>query len=445
MAEWPTVTIGDLITDDGGEIKTGPFGTKLKAAEYSDDGVGVPLISVREIGYGRIELDSRTPRVPREVQERLPEFILREGDIVFGRKGAVDRSAFVTHEQDGWFLGSDGIRLRLSTQECEPRFLAYQLQTRALQNWILRHAGGTTMASLNQRVVARIPIKLPPLPTQCAIVRVLSSLDDKIELNRKMNRTLEYLAQAIFRSWFVNFDPVVVKADSRKPYGMTDEIAALFPDRFADSELGAIPKGWAVATISDGFKRHRNMVKPSEHPDELFHYYSIPNFDSGRQPTGEKGSQIGSAKHLVTDGSILISKLNPDIPRVWLPQPEGQLRRICSTEFLVCEPLPPLGVPFAYCLFSDPAFRRDLVSLITGTSKSHQRVRTSDFERMKFVVPPTRLLDVFNNVTSPAVEKTVQSRIESQTLADLRDTLLPMLLSQEIRVIEAEKVIATDV
>lgn len=203
--EFVPTTIGAILERDGGSVKTGPFGTTLKANEYTDQ--GVPLISVGEVGYGSLRLHQTTPRVPREVVDRLPEYVLQNGDIVFGRKGAIDRSAIVKPQQSGWFLGSDGIRLRLP-HSTDARFVAYHLQSAESRSWLIQHATGTTMASLNQRTIERIPIVLPPLPEQRAIAHILGTLDDKIELNRRMNETLETMARALFKSWFVDFDPV---------------------------------------------------------------------------------------------------------------------------------------------------------------------------------------------------------------------------------------------
>ncbi|MBX9927317.1 MAG: restriction endonuclease subunit S, partial [Gemmatimonadaceae bacterium] len=283
---WTETTIGALIADHGGSIKTGPFGTTLKAAEYSAE--GVPLISVGEIGYGRITIHERTPRVSPAVTSRLSVYLLEEADIVFGRKGAVDRSAIVTKEQSGWFLGSDGIRLRLPKDGtvCEPRYIAYCLQNQEHRDWILSHATGTTMPSLNQGVVERIPIPLPPLPEQRAIARVLGGLDDKIELNRRMNRTLEDLARGVFRSWFVDFDPVLRPAPgppSRPPSPPPVPPArrggpaspaprsapaapalshAPWPTRLTDSPLGPIPEGWRVGTVGEEFKLTMGQSPP---------------------------------------------------------------------------------------------------------------------------------------------------------------------------------------
>src|SRR5262249_44136264 len=153
-----------------------PFGTRLKASEYT--ATGVPVISVGEIRLGSLVLHDRTPRVDTGVTSRMPEYILEEGDIVFGRKGAVDRSACVRAGRAGWFLGSDGIRLRLP-KDCDRRFIAYQLQAPTHRGWILSQSVGTTMPSLNQRIVAQIPIGLCPRAKQMAIVTQLDALGTK--------------------------------------------------------------------------------------------------------------------------------------------------------------------------------------------------------------------------------------------------------------------------
>jgi type I restriction enzyme, S subunit len=170
---WDRVTIATLI-ERGATIRTGPFGTLLKAAEYSVD--GVPVISVGEIGTGSVNITDDTPRVPAKVTKRLPEYLLRAGDIVFGRKGAVDRSALVRADQDGWFLGSDGIRLRLP-RTVVPEYAMYQLQRREARDWLASNSVGTTMASLNQEVIGRVPILIAPEIEQRAIAAALSDAD----------------------------------------------------------------------------------------------------------------------------------------------------------------------------------------------------------------------------------------------------------------------------
>lgn len=180
--EWEVKSIRNL-----GEITTGPFGTLLKADEYAGTD-GVPLISVGEIGVGTIRIHAQTPLVPDIVIRRLPQYVLRKHDIVFGRKGSVDRSALVTDVEDGWFLGSDGIRIRPLSTSYAP-YLAYQFQRHEVQNWLLQNATGTTMASLNQDILSRVLIPFATLPEQRAIAAALGDVDALItgleELLRK--------------------------------------------------------------------------------------------------------------------------------------------------------------------------------------------------------------------------------------------------------------------
>ncbi|MDE0450780.1 MAG: restriction endonuclease subunit S [Gammaproteobacteria bacterium] len=161
-------------------IKTGPFGTLLKASEYSKRD-GVPLISVGEIREGFVRISDHTPRVPEVVTRRLPQFILRRGDIVFGRKGGVERSALIRQPQEGWFLGSDGISIRPS-QDCHDEYLALQFRSARVQGWLLQNAIGTTMPSLNQEILRNVVIPLPPTKAeQEAIAEALSDADALIE------------------------------------------------------------------------------------------------------------------------------------------------------------------------------------------------------------------------------------------------------------------------
>jgi type I restriction enzyme S subunit len=183
---WNRCTISGLISENGGSIQTGPFGTLLKASEYATEGLCV--VSVGEIGPGILRIGANTPRVPRAVVQRLPEYVLRQGDIVFGRKGAVDRSALVC--SDGLFLGSDAIRLRLP-RSCHPPFIAFQLQTHSVRTWLSQHAIGTTMASLNHEILMRVSFLLPPtLQEQVAVSTVLSDMDAEIAaLERRRDKT----------------------------------------------------------------------------------------------------------------------------------------------------------------------------------------------------------------------------------------------------------------
>ncbi len=175
--DWDAITIEDLVKKIGASILTGPFGTLLKANEYSTD--GVPIISVGEIGEGTVKIKENTPKAPPEVIKRLPQYILKTGDVVFARKGSVDRSSLIEPNQNGWFLGSDGMRLRLPSNVF-PSYISLQIRSPDVRQWLVNNAIGTTMASLNQDILSKIQFPLPPLPEQHAIAAALSDADGLI-------------------------------------------------------------------------------------------------------------------------------------------------------------------------------------------------------------------------------------------------------------------------
>jgi len=205
MLEPRIVTLGELLHQNGGSIKTGPFGTMLKANQYST--VGVPIISVGEVGdSGRFRVAKTTPRASDDVVISLPEYILREGDIVFARKGAVERSAWVGPDEDGWFLGSDGIRVRPGAG-LNSRFLALQFQTQRCRRWLLQHASGSTMASLSGAILERLPVLIPDAVEQSAATDILGALNDKIAANLGLAATTTYLSSSMFDEVVLRVDP----------------------------------------------------------------------------------------------------------------------------------------------------------------------------------------------------------------------------------------------
>ncbi|MFZ5994791.1 MAG: restriction endonuclease subunit S [Thermodesulfobacteriota bacterium] len=326
----------------------------------------------------------------------------------------------------------------IARPQVDPVYLYYALKA-ALKR-ILTLTYGTVFETITIKSFDKIEVPLPALKIQRAVAHILGSLDDKIELNRKTNETLEAMAIAIFKSWFVNFDPVRAKAEGRNP-GLPKEIAALFPDEFEDSELGEIPGGWRVGKTDELFNISRETVSPEKFSDEIFDHYSIPAFDEGRWPKAETGSAIKSNKNLVSDVVVLISKLNPRIPRVWLPTTNSERRAIASTEFLIALPHEAVTREFLYFLFSSQAFIEVFATLVTGTSGSHQRVKPEYLLNMQVVVPPMPLVNQFTTFVNPILLKVAQNLKESQTLAAIRDALLPKLISGEIRVKDAEKLL----
>ena len=306
---------------------------------------------------------------------------------------------------------------------------------------LLAAATGSTFPNVSREQLRSLECLLPPIQTQRAIAHVLGTLDDLIELNRETNQILEEMARALFKSWFVDFDPVRAKLEGRPPAGMDAETAALFPDQFQDSELGQIPKGWKVGTISDLAKIQNQSVNPASEPDQVWEHYSIPAFDAGFWPASDKGDEIKSNKYRIPEGSVLLSKLNPDTQRVWIPDVATPDVAICSTEFLPFVPLTQDTRSFFFELLRSGPIFSEICNRATGSTGSRQRVKPREVEEIPTLIPPCEVIRAFAGTTEINHEMIALNLRESRDLANLRDTLLPKLLSGELRVPDAEKAV----
>ncbi len=409
---WINTTIGEIIKKNGGNIKTGPFGTVLKAKEYSR--YGVPIISVGEIDYGVFKIRDSTPRAPIEVTQRLPEFLLEEGDIVFGRKGAVDRNAMVKSEQVGWFLGSDGIRLRLHSN-VNSQFIAYQLQDPITKFWLFQHATGTTMASLNQDIIERIPIILPTFPEQLKIGKILRTLDDKITLNDNVNETLRGTVDTVFKSWFIDFK------------GQTE---------WDNSELGKIPKGWKYGFLGDGILT--NILKPS-----------VSKFDGEKiylDTSSVQNFSITKTNYKITyDIRPTRANMQPKINSIWFAKMKdskkiiffdnytefGIINFILSTGFAGIE-TKDYSLYYILSFISNSKFEEMKDGLCNGTTM--QAINNEHIMKIDMLIPKKEILLKFNNFAKQIYEKIYQNDLQSITLNEIRNSYLSKFMSGEIRV-----------
>jgi type I restriction enzyme S subunit len=312
----------------------------------------------------------------------------------------------------------------------DPRFAFYFLKALDFD----RFNSGSAQPSLNRNFIYPIPVRIPPLAEQEAIAAVLGALDDKIELNRRMKATLEAMTRALFQRWFVDFDPVRAKLDGHEPIGLDPATAALFPNEFEDSELGRIPKGWTLGKIGDVSTLSRTAINPGDFPNETFDHFSLPAFDAGRNPKVELGGTIMSNKLAVTQNAVLLSKLNPHIPRVWLPDLHQSRRSVCSTEFMVSCSKPGVSREYLFSLFTSSAFVSVYGTLVTGTTGSHQRIRPESVLEMTMVIPPRALIQAFTNLAKPMFDHINRSTEQSRNLVNVRDALLPKLLSGKLKV-----------
>jgi type I restriction enzyme, S subunit len=391
----------------------------------------------QNIGDNRIDEDG-IARISKKDANRLRRHLVEFGDIVYSRRGDVERRALVREREVGWLCGTGCMKVRLGKNGPDPRFAFYCLGHPSIRAWIVRHAHGATMANLNTSILSACPFVMPPLSEQRAIAHILGTLDDKIELNRRMSATLEAMARALFKSWFVDFDPVRAKAEGRDR-SLPPPLADLFPARLVDSELGATPEGWNSTTFGDTVRVSRDQENPLAAPDLDFVHFSIPAFDEGG-PRVELGAEIKSLKFRVSPEAVLVSKLNPEIERVWLVDLKPEDRAVCSTEFLVLQPRSPFGRAYIYCLARSPMFRIQIESMVTGTSKSHQRAPAASILGINVVGPASPPAELFERVAGPLLARTLNLRRESRVLAALRDALLPKLISGKIRVNMTERI-----
>jgi len=334
--------------------------------------------------------------------------------------------------------------IRVDPQFAEPGYVLAFLTHPAVKPYIESFNAGGSRRAVTKGHIESFRLPLPSLPEQRAIAHVLGTLDDKIELNRRMNETLEGMARALFKSWFVDFDPVRAKTDRRWQSGeslpgLPADLYDLFPDRLVESEPGGVPEGWEIRPLGDLVSLGRETVKPMERTAELFEHFSIPAFDENKMPAQELGREIRSNKYLVPSDAILVSKLNPRIPRVWLPAIPARHRAICSTEFLVVRPEREGSRSWFFCLFLSDVFIRRFGGLVTGTSGSHQRVRPKAFEGLPAIWPPEGVRVRFASLADPFLGRVEEARRESLVLAGLRDTLLSKLISGELRIAAAER------
>jgi type I restriction enzyme S subunit len=377
-------------------------------------------------------------RVAVEHVERLSQHQLRFSDIVFSRRGDVTRFARVAEREVGWLCGTGCLKVRIGTGTIAlPEWIAIALGAPEVKDWLVRHAVGATMPNLNTSILGAVPLRVPPIEQQREAVEVCFALDDRIDLLRQTNATLESITQALFKSWFIDFDPVRAKAEGREPEGMDAATAALFPAEFEESALGLIPKGWKPGKFGDIAVLAKGSMNPLAAPDEKFEHYSLPAFDAEQLPIVERGEAIKSNKTRVPAGAVLQSKLNPHIPRVWLPSRIDE-RAICSTEFLPWVAKASASREFIYSLLRGTSFETSVRALVTGTSNSHQRVKPDQVAKLELVLAPSAIAEAFTQVARPLLSKVGENRLFARSLAELRDTLLPRLISGKLRLPEAQ-------
>jgi type I restriction enzyme S subunit len=414
MSEWKEYKLGEIC-----EITSS---RRIFLNEYVKK--GVPFYRSKEI----IE-KSKGNNISTELfitQKRYDEikkknFVPVENDILITSVGTLGVSYRISKEDFFYFKDGNLTWLRNYSKLVNPMFLLYWLRSNTAKEKFNEISIGSTQPAITIQGLKSIVLKLPEYITQTKIAEILCSLDDKIELNNKINQELENLAQTLFKQWFIDFE---FPNENGEPYKSSG-------GEMMDSELGEIPKGWEVGYLNSIAYLDKKNVKPFEHPDIQYNHYSLPDFDNNKKPSITFGGEILSSKYCVSNNSILISKLNPRIPRVWIIT-ECHKHSICSTEFQVIKPKYDDYFSFVCCLCSSSLFFDDLKSKVTGTSSSHQRVNPNDIINYQLAIPHNSIIINFNNLISEIFNKTHINLLENNYLIQTRDTLLPKLISGEL-------------
>jgi restriction endonuclease S subunit len=367
------------------------------------------------------------------------KLIVRPGELYLSLKdvtqsadllGAVAR---LPHDHLPGRLTQDTVKLEPRDANVPLEYLYWLLRTPQYRAYCRAHATGTTNLGLAREDF--LAFKAPePTSTQLQIVETLGALDDKIELNRKLNETLEAMARTLFKSWFVNFDPVRAKAEGRDP-GLPASIAALFLDSFEDSELGEIPKGWEPKTIGDLATVQGGSTPSTKEPafwEGGAHFWATPKDLSGlsnpvlleteRRITDAGLTQISSG--LLPAGTVLLSSR---APIGYLAVAEVPVA--INQGFIAMQPLE--GISNLFLLLWAEVAHDTILSRANGST--FLEISKSNFRPIPIVAPPSAVMDAFDRAVRPMYSRIVVNSNESRTLCEVRDTLLPKLISGELR------------
>jgi len=388
VSEWREVTLQDVVS----KLGDGLHGTP----EYDDTG-DYFFINGNNLSNGKIIVKENTRRTTKKEYEKYYKE-LNERTILVSINGTLGNTAFYNNEP--CILGKSACYFNV-IEGVDKYYIRYILTDKNFQEYIRNFAHGSTIQNVSLKTMREYSFLLPPLPEQKAIASVLSSLDDKIDLLHRQNKTLEAIAETLFRQWFIE----------------------------------EAQEDWDEGTVQDYCIHYKEGIKPQDFPTKTFSHYSIPSFDQNMNPVSESGSEIRSNKYSVVPYCLLFSKLNPNKDkRIWLILDQPGENPICSTEFQVVLPKEQKHLYFIYGWLSIPQNYNEIASSVGGTSGSHQRIDPADIFNFPCPRMDETYLDQFNAKVEPLFRSIQKNHIQIRTLEKLRDTLLPKLMSGEVRV-----------
>jgi type I restriction enzyme, S subunit len=381
------------------------------------------------------------------------EYVLHEGDLLVTmtdlskQADTLGYPAMLPNHNGRRFLHNQrlGKVLVKAEAEIDERFLFYLLRTREYRDEVLASATGTTVKHTSPRRILAYKAKFPPLPEQKAIAAVLGALDDKIELNQRMNATLDAMARALFQSWFVDFDPVCAKLDGRQPTGLAPATAALFPNEFEESELGPIPKGWSVKDVAHIATRIAMGPFGSRITRDNFVPNGVPVVRGGNLKDGFVDNDFvflteakaDDLKASVARSLDLVFTHRGTLGQVGIiPQQSRYPRYVVSqSQMLLSVDRQKISSWMVYLFFSSPIGERALLANTSTTGVPAISRPTTSLKAVLIVIPPIAISERFDEIIQPLFLRREQNAAQLRNLAALRDTLLPKLLSGHLRIL----------
>ncbi|MHB8743713.1 MAG: restriction endonuclease subunit S [Sulfuricaulis sp.] len=448
--KWPTRSIDELKAKSRAAIAIGPFGSRMKSDCYVPS--GVPVIRGTNISDTR-ELIGEMVCITPEKAEEVQSSIIFADDLFFPHRGSIGLVGIVPQQGAARYVQSSSMmKLTCDRSQVEPLYLFYFFRSAQGRQELLKNASTVGTPGIGQPLssLKAIRVPCPPLPVQKAIAQILGTLDDKIELNRRMNATLEAMARALFQSWFVDFDPVRAKLDSRPPTGLDPETAALFPATFQDSPLGHIPQGWEVKTIEELAERVAMGPFGSDIKVSTFVPEGIPVV-SGQHLRGtlldDSDFNFVTENHAdrlkrsnVQRGDVIFTHAGSIGQVAYIPETSRYERYIVSQRqfYMRCDRS--VMSPFYIAsYFKTPEGQHRLLANTSSTGVPSISQPVTYLRQLKMIVPPPALLKVFDAAVSEIHLKMAHNYQQSRTIATLRDTLLPKLLNGELSVLSGIK------
>lgn len=408
MSKW--VRLGEIAS-----FQTGPFGTQLKASEYVSH--GTPIINVKNIGYGNLVLDDMD-MVPEIVCDRLKAHLLKEGDIVFGRKGSVDRHCYIKKENEGWMQGSDCIRARIN-EGVNSQFVSYYLMLENVKKQITNAAVGSTMPSLNTKILENIKVCLPSVKIQDSIVSLLSALDDKIENNNRMNTELEAMAKCIYDYWFLQFD---FPDKNGKPYKSSGGKMVW------NRELKkSIPEGWKIGNLYDVADFVNGLACQKYRPigeENRLPVVKITEMHDGITDNTEYVRADIPQKNIINDGDILFSWSATLEIKIWNGGKAGLNQHIFKV-------IPKIYAKY-YVYMQLSAYIINFIHIAEARKTTMGHITTDHLKQSMIMLPPQNIVKKFNDDINSVFLMQTKNKEQNRELILLRNFLLPLLLNGQV-------------